>query len=166
MRMLAICLVVAAACGGKGEDWTKRPLKQVIATSGGIKFTIEVPDGMRQRPDGDGVQWDFLIDDRVFTPDITVRAGGYAKTLDEYVATDKTVDQWIRKDTLPDGYIATNENPSYKGREDYLVYVYKKVGDSALTCHARVTPWRKGGKTKDQLPQLEKICLSMTPAQK
>src|SRR5262245_59903189 len=105
MRMIWICLL-ATACGSKGEDWTKRALKRVTASSEGIKFTIDVPDGMRQRDDSGGVQWDFLIDGRVYTPDITVRAGGYAKTLDEYVASEKNIDNWIRKEQLPDGYIA------------------------------------------------------------
>src|SRR5262245_36718063 len=101
MRTIWIgALVLAAACGGKGEDWTKRALKPATATAGSIKFTIQIPDGMRQREDHGAVEWDFLIDDRVFTPDINVSAGGYAKTLDEYVATEKSVDNWIRKEQL------------------------------------------------------------------
>jgi hypothetical protein len=160
MKAILVCALLAG-CGGKSEDWSKRPLETKAAKADDINFTIDVPKGMRQKDDAGGVVWDFLIDGRVYTPDISVRAGGYAKTLDEYLATEKSVENWVRKETLPDGYVASYENPSYKGREDYIVYVYKKFGDKVLTCNARVTPWEKGGKTKDKLPQLEKICSSM-----
>ncbi len=164
MKALGLATLLVIGCGGKdgGEDWSTRPLEEVTANTDGILFSIKIPKGMRQKEAaGGGVVWDFLVDGRVYSPDITVRAAGYADTLEKYVETEKRVDNWLRKDTLPDGYVATYENASYKGREDYLVYVYKKVGDKVLTCSARVTPWVKGGKTKDKVPLVENMCLSM-----
>ncbi len=161
MRTLIIVLGCAAACGGKGDDWTKRPIKTVSATVKGIAFTIDLPDGMRQKTRDDEVEWDFLVGEYAKTPDISVSAGGFAKTLDDYVKTEPKVDNWLRKDSLPDGYIASNENDTYKGKEDYIVYAYRAFGDTVLTCHARVTPWERGATVKDKVPLVEKMCLSI-----
>jgi hypothetical protein len=162
--LLAIGLCVAA-CGSKdGDDWTKRSTKAVSGTVEGIKFTIDLPDGMRQRDSNGQVEFDFLVGEYVKTPNITIGAGGFAKTLEEYIAFEKTTDNWIRKDKLPDGYITTAENSNYKGKEDYVVYLYKAVGDKVLTCNARVTPWSPGASVKDKLPLVEKICQSLKAA--
>ncbi|MDB4955492.1 MAG: hypothetical protein JWO36_3061 [Myxococcales bacterium] len=162
MKSILLMLCVAAtACAGGGDDWTKKPLKTVSGTAGGVPFSIELPDGMREKVDGKDVRYDFHIDDRTKTPEITVSAGGYAKTLDDYMKTEPGVDNWLRKETLPDGYVVSYENSSYKGKEDYLVYVYRTFGDKVMTCHARVTPWTKGAAVKDKVPLIEKMCLSM-----
>jgi hypothetical protein len=151
-----------AACGkGGGSDWTSKPAKTIAATVRGVAFTIEAPEGMRQQAKPDELQLDFLIDDYVKTPDITVRASGYAKTLDDYVKSEKEVTNWVRRDALPDGYVVSYENPNYKGKEDYLVYVHRTFGDKVLTCEGRLTPWERGATSKDKLPALEKVCLSI-----
>jgi hypothetical protein len=157
-----LCLIIAAGCGGGGgDDWTKRPVKPVSATVEGIAFAIELPEGMRLKAKPDEARWDFLVGEYAKTPEITVREGGFAKTLEDYLKVEPKVDNWLRKETLPDGYIVSNENDAYKGQEDYLVYVYKTFGDKVLTCHARVTPWERGATVKDKVPLVEKMCLSM-----
>src|SRR4051812_18926323 len=160
MRTAAVVLLVAAACGkGSGDDWTKRPVKTQSATVKGVAFTIDLPDGMRKKEEPDEVRWDFLVDGYAKTPEVSVSATGWADSLDKYLETEKDVTNWLRKDSLPDGYVVSYENSSYKGKEDYLIYVYKKTGDKVLTCHARVTPWTKGASTKDKVPAVEKMCL-------
>ncbi len=171
MQKLVIAVFVLAACGGGsgggssgsggGDDWTSKPIKTVSATADGVAFTIDLPDGMRQKPDSGGVTFDFLVGEYAKTPEVTVRAAGFAKTLEEYMKSEPRTSEWLRKDTLPDGYIASAENPNYKGKEDYVVYAYHSAGDKVLTCHARVTPWSRGATTKDKLPLVEKICLSL-----
>jgi hypothetical protein len=168
MRNLFISCLMLVACGkggGGGDDWTTHPVKTVSATSKGVAFTIDLPDGMRQKPDGDRVEFDFLVGEYTKTPNFTISVGGFAKTIDDYVKTEPKVDNWLRKEALPDGgYIASYENSAYKGKEDYLVYVYRPVGDKVLTCHARVTPWERGASVKDKVPLVEKACLSMKGA--
>jgi hypothetical protein len=164
MKILSVLAFAAVACGkgsGGGDDWTQRPVKPVSGTVKGLAFTIDLPEGMRQKTQPDEVEFDFKVGEYAKTPDVTISAGGYAKTLEDYMKTEPKVDTWLRKDTLPDGYIATYENTAYKGKEDYLVYAYRKFGDTVLTCHARVTPWERGATTKDKLPLLEKACLSI-----
>lgn len=151
-----------AGCGGD-KVWSDRALKTVTGTVDGTGFTIEVPDGMHRTDEPTRVQFDFEISGRTKTPDITVNTDKYAPTLDDFIKSEPNVTNWVRKDALPDGYIATYENSSYKGREDYLVYVHRVIGGKSLTCSARVTPWTKGATTKDKLPALEKICLSLKP---
>lgn len=163
MRTTWALAIALAACGkGDDADWTTRPVKTIAATAGGIGFTIDLPDGMRQKADGDGVKFDILVDDYVKTPEVSIGAGGFAKTLDDYVKSEPRVDNWLRKTTLPDGgYIASYENENYKGKDDYIVYAYHPFGDKVLTCNARVTPWTRGASTKDKVPLVEKICLSL-----
>ena len=61
-----------------------------------------------------------------------------------------------------DGYVAAFENSSYKGKEDYVLHAQRYVGDSALTCNARVYPMKKGENVKDKLlPLVQKMCLSL-----
>ena len=164
MRITLAAVCVVAACGGGGEDWTKKPTETVSGKVDGVAFTIEVPKGMRQKAEADELRFDFLVDDRVFTPDIVIREGAFAKTLDDYVKGEPKVASWIRKESLADGYVVSYENPNYKGKEDYLVYAIKTVGDKVLTCSGRVTRWSKDDKVKDKVPALEKVCLSIKPA--
>ncbi len=166
MRTILILALAAAACGkGGGDDWTKRLVKPVTGTAGGIAFTIDLPEGMRQKPDGDDVKFDFLVGEYAKTPSFTIGSAAFAKTLEDYVKFESKVDNWLRKDALPEGgYVVSYENHNYKGKEDYLVYVYRPVGDKALTCSARVTPWTKGASVKDKVPLVEKACLSLKPA--
>lgn len=156
-----LLLLAIAACGGKDGDWTSKPIKPVSSTAGGVAFTIDVPDGMRMRPDGDRVTFDFDVDGRVHTPELTISAVGYADTLDDYVKTEPHVDTWLRKDKLADGYVASYENSAYKGKDDWIVYAYRKFGDKVLTCNGRVTPWAHGDTAKDKVPLVEKMCLSI-----
>ena len=150
------------ACGkGDGEDWTKKPIKTVTGTVKGVAFSIDIPDGMRMKAEPDRVEFDFKVGDYVKTPNISIGEGTFADTLDKFVETEKSVDNWVKKEPLPDGYIATYENSSYKGREDYLIYAVRKFGDKTLSCSVRVTPWTKGATVKEKLPLLEKACLSL-----
>jgi hypothetical protein len=168
MKLSHLCALaltlVASACGSGDKDWTQRPLKTVTGTTKEVAFSIELPDGMEKQDDGGMVRFDFHIDGRHKTPEISVGTADYAPTLDDYLKTEPGVTNWIRKDTLPDGYIVSYENSSYKGREDYLVFARRAIGGKTLTCNARVTPWTKGATTKDKLPALEKICLSLKPS--
>ena len=159
--------VLGAACGGGGgggNDWSKKAVKPVTGTIEGAAFSIEVPEGMRQKTDPKSLELDFLVDGRVFTPNLTIRQGGFAHTVDDYVKGEPKVATWLRKEATADGYIVSYENASYPGKEDYIVYSLKKVGDKEWTCSARVTRWSKDDKVKDKVPLVEKMCLSLKPS--
>ena len=158
-------LVLVAACGSKGagEDWTRRATKPVTATVDGVKFSIDLPEGMREKDAPEEVTFDFhvTIDGEGYTktPEFHVRTDKYGdKTLDDFVKNwGKDVTVWLRKEAQPDGYLASYENPAYKGKDDYLV---ERHGDG-LQCSARVTPWNRGDTVKDKVPLIEKMCLSL-----
>jgi hypothetical protein len=164
MKLAALAFVLVAACGGGSDsdsDWTQKPIETVSIEVNGTKLTIDLPKGMRQTPESGGVTFDFHVGGYVKTPGISIREGALDATLDDYIKGEPKVDPWLRKDTLPDGYIATYENTAYKGKEDYLVFVQRTLGDKVFRCSLRVTPWSRGAKVKDKLPLAEKICLSL-----
>ena len=156
----AATLLVFAACGGGGGDWTTRKVAPVTASFEGKSFTIDLPEGMRQKADKYEVRWDFLEGEYAKTPEISVSTHAAWKTVDDYAKSESKVTTWVRKETLADGFIAVHENMNYPGKEDYIVYAVK--GDWG--CMARVTPWSKGDKVLDKLPAVEKMCLSIKPA--
>ena len=162
MRTAALAIILTAACGGGSDsDWTKKGTETVSIDVEGSKLTIDVPKGMRMKSESDGVTFDFLVGEYVKTPDISIREGGFAATIDDYVKGEAKVDNWLRKDTLPDGYIVSYENSAYKGKEDYVVFAHRTLGDKVFTCSVRVTPWSRGAKVKDKVPLAEQICLSL-----
>jgi hypothetical protein len=170
MKTIAsVLLMSAVACGGNKapESWTTRPVKTVAGTVAGIKFSIDLPEGMRQKDEKDEAVWDFLVkigdEEYAKTPEIRIKSGTYAdKTLEEAMKSPMRTDvsNWVRKDALPDGYILAYENGAYKGKEDYIIERYI-AGEPSLECSIRVTPWTRGATVKDKLPQAEKICESL-----
>ncbi len=159
--MRAAALILLAACGGGGgADWSTRKVLPVTAQFNGKSFTIDLPEGMRQKMTKWEVEFDFLEGEYAKTPDVTVADTSGWKTADDYAKSESKVTTWIRKETLPDGFIAVHENMAYPGKEDYIVYVVK----SGWGCMVRVTPWSRGDTVKDKLPAAENICLSLKPA--
>ena len=157
--MKLAALVLLAACGGGGGDWTTHKVAPVKATFNGKAFTIDLPEGMTQKESKYEVSWDFREGGRVHTPSVTVSDGAAWKTLDDYVKSEPKVTTWERRDTLPNGFIVAHENTTYVGKEDYVVYA---VVDG-WGCMVRVTPWKKGDSVKDKLPAVEQMCLSLKP---
>ena len=161
MRAAALVLIGATACGGGSSgDWTTRAVKPVTATFNGKAFTIDLPEGMREKTDKYEVRWDFHEGDYAKTPEISVSDQAAWKTADDYAKSNPKVATYVRKETFPDGFIVSHENDTYPGKEYYLVYAVK----GGWGCSARVTPWRKGDSVKDKLPLVEKMCLSIKPS--
>ena len=167
MRSAALVVVVMSAlagCGGKSGDdhWSKRPLETVSGTVSGTNFTIQLPKGMRKTERGDEVEFDLHEHDRVYTPDITIRTWPHKSSLDEYVQSQQN-QTFVRKDQVGDAFVVSQENDAYPGKQDFLVHVEKATGDTAVSCDARVTPFRPGDKVKETLlPLVEQMCLSIT----
>ncbi len=163
------CVIALALVGcSKGpEHWAKRPVKPLSKTVAGVAFTIELPEGMVEKPDGDGLKWDFEVErggeKYIKTPWVMISSAKYAdKTLDAYMKSPvhKDVTNWVRKDTLPDGYVVSYENPAYKGKDDYLIERVI-VGDPGLDCTVRLGAWERGDDVKAAIPQAEKMCTSI-----
>jgi hypothetical protein len=169
MRRFLGVMVLLAACSksstsGGDDHWSKRPLETMSGTVSGVDFTIQVPKGMRITPRGDEVEFDLHEHGRAYTPDLSVRSWPHPGTLDGYLATVPPGDH-VRAETVGNGYVVSTENPDYPGKQDYLVHAEKAFGDQALTCDARVTPFRKGDDVKGTLlPLVEAMCLSIEAA--
>ena len=162
MRALAALATLATlgACGGSDGDWTTRAVKPVSASFNGKAFTIDLPEGMRQKTDKYEVRWDFLEGEYAKTPEISVSDGAAWKSVEDYAKASPRITTYLRKENFPDGFIVAHENDSYPGKEDYLVYAFK----GGWGCSARVTPWKRGDAVKDKLPLVEKMCLSIKSA--
>jgi hypothetical protein len=160
VKRAAVIAVALLACGKDGGDWTTRKIAPVTATFEGKSFTIDLPEGMRQKADKYEVRWDFLEGEYAKTPEISVSTHAAWKTVDDYAKSESKVTTWVRKETFPDGFIVAHENTTYPGKEDYIVYAVK--GDWG--CMARVTPWSRGDSVKDKLPAVEQMCLSIKSA--
>jgi len=156
-----VCLgLAAAACkSGAGDtDWTKRPLKTAQGTVDGIKFSIEVPDNIRQKDRGDEVGFDTLINDRVYDPSISIRSGTGTPSLEEWLKYSPE-EKATRKEALADGFIISGPNEYHDNA--VTVYVERAAGDKKLICHANAA---RGGGTPDptgSLAKLEQLCLSL-----
>ena len=163
--LLATFLVAAAACGGGGPThWQEQPLETIDGTFDGHKYSVELPKGMVKSSDkySDEYQYKAKRGDElyVFAPNLSVGWATKKETLEDRLKSETETP--VHKEQTADGYVAAFENSSYKGKEDYVIYAQRYVGDAALTCNARVYPMKKGENVKDKLlPLVEKMCLSL-----
>lgn len=155
MKSLALLLLVA--CGDSSStDWTKRKVVSSNETIDGVAFSIELPEGMRKRVEKDQLHWDFHEKDRVFTPDVEVSPKAAFKTAADFLGF-MHVQKPLRNDALPDGFVIATENPSYPGKEDYLIYAMR----GPVGCMVRVAPWSRGEDVKAKLGAAAQLCLSI-----
>lgn len=151
-----LALLFVAACGGDSDHWSTRKLVASNETVAGKAFSIELPEGMRRRVDGDQIRWDFHEDDRTMLPEVDVGPKFHYKSAAEYRA-DHNVTAAIHEQNLPDGFIVTHENTPNSGRQDYIITAVR----GPLECSIRVTPWRRSEDTRSKLGAAEQICLSI-----
>ena len=171
MKRALLLLAVAACGGGDGPThWNKQPLETFEGTNEGITFTIQLPKGMQKSKVESKYDVEFAYhaevggEGRVFAPSVSVSKAAKKQTLDEAIKDDSSVKaptDIVFKEETADGWVYALENSSYKGREDYVVYGQKNIGDVTLRCSARVYPVKKGGKAKDDIPLVAKMCQSL-----
>lgn len=167
MRTLLAALLVTSVigCGGGGPThWQEQPLETIEGTFEGHAYSIEIPKGMVKGSSSysDEYQYKAKRGDElyVFAPNVSVGWAAKKETLDDRLKSEKETP--VFKEQTADGYVAAFENSSYKGKEDYVIHAQRYVGDSALTCNARVYPMKKGENVKDKLlPLVQKMCLSL-----
>lgn len=172
MRSALLLLLAATACGSDGPThWSKQPLETFEGTNDGVTFTIQLPKGMKKSSVESKYDVEFAYhaevggESRTFAPSVSVSKAARKQTLDEAIKGESSVKaptDIVFKEETADGWVYALENDSYKGREDYLVRGQKNVeGDVALRCSARVYPMKKGGKAKDDIPLVAKMCQSL-----
>lgn len=169
MKRIALVLLVAA-CGGDGPThWNKQPLEAQGGTNDGTTFTIQLPKGMKKSSVESKYDVEFAYhaevggESRTFAPSVSV-SKSKPKTLEEAMKSEsdiKSPADVVFKEEAADFWAFALENSSYKGREDYVIRAQKKIGDIALNCNARVYPMKKGGKAKDDIPAVVKMCQSL-----
>jgi hypothetical protein len=173
MRSILLAVLAVAACGGDGPThWKDQPLETFEGTNDGVTFTIQLPKGMKKSSVESkyDVEYSYHQDvggeGRVFAPNVSISKASKKKTLEEGMKDEsdiKSPTDVVFKEETADGWTFAIENSSYKGREDYLVRAQKTVGDITFRCSARVFPMKKGGKTKDDIPAIAKMCQSVKP---
>ncbi|MBA3453289.1 MAG: hypothetical protein H0T42_09380 [Deltaproteobacteria bacterium] len=167
MRTFLAALLVASVvgCGGGGPThWQEQPLETIEGTFKGHTYSIEIPKGMVKGSDtySDEYQYKAKRGDElyVFAPSISVGWTDKKENLGDRLKSEKETP--VHQEQTADGHIAAFENSAYKGKEDYVVYAQRYVGEGALTCNARVYPMKKGENVKAKLlPLVQKMCLSL-----
>jgi hypothetical protein len=168
MRTYPIAFVAVVACGGGGPpSWDKQPLETMSGSIGGKDFTIALPKGSRQsKVDSKySVEFNYHADrngeDYVFAPSVMIgwneKHGTLANALEHQDAKHKPVSQ----EESATGWAYAVENDAYPGREDYVITAETYLGDSAFSCNVRIFPMKKGGTTKELIPQATAICKSI-----
>ena len=162
---LALAVVMASACSKSftPPHWKDQPIEPQSDSVDGVKFTIDLPKGMKQLEapveKKQVIFWHYTLgganDD---PPDIEV-SHRTKQTLDEALAQEKLPP--LHKEQMADGWVYSVENAAQKGTDDWYVHSQKFVGDGALTCTGRVYPKPKGVSAKDLVPLVEKMCLSL-----
>jgi hypothetical protein len=171
MRIALLTLLLAACGGGDAPThWNKQPLETFEGTNDGLSFTIQLPKGMEKSKVESkySVEWGYHQKVRgesyTFAPSVSVNKSKKI-AMDEEIKGDSDIkaptDVVFREETA-NGWVYAKENSSYKGREDYIVVGQTNVNDTdALRCHVRVYPMKKGGKAKDDIPLIAKMCQSL-----
>ena len=170
MRIAPSILVVLAACGGDSgpPHWNTQPLETVEATHEGQAFTIQLPKGMKKSSVESkySVEWGYRAkaggEERVFAPSISVSKASRTQTLDEAIKSEpdvKAPTDIVFKEETANGWVFALENSTYKGKEDYVL----RGQANGFRCTARVYPMKQGGKAKDDIPAVAKMCLSIQP---
>lgn len=164
MKLALPILLAVTACGDSGPThWNKQPLETFEGANEGASFTIQLPKGMQKSKVESkySVEYAYHQDGRVYSPSISVSKASKKKTLDEAIASEYSVKEKgnavVWKEQTAEGWAFAIENDSYKGREDYLIRA--QTGD--WDCNGRVSPMTKGGKSKDDIPLVAKMCWSI-----
>jgi hypothetical protein len=171
MQRIALLLAFTFACGSDGPThWSKQPLETFEGTNDGVTFTIQLPKGMKKSSVESKYDVSFAYhaevggESRVFAPSVSISKASKKQTLDEAITGDSSVKaptDVVFKEETADSWVYALENSSYKGREDYVIYGQKTIGEVSLRCSARIHPMKKGAKTKGDLPLVAKMCQSL-----
>jgi hypothetical protein len=162
-----LLLLVAAACGsGEGPThWNKQPLETFEGTTEDVTFTIQLPKGMQITESTDRFEYGAEVGGkrRFFAPRISI-SKSEKQTLEEAIKRDtsmKAPSDIVFKEETADGWVYALENDPDEASEDYIIRGQKHIGDVTLRCWARVFPMKKGGKAKDDIPLVAKMCQSL-----
>jgi hypothetical protein len=137
MRTLLLAMLALAACGkGKhaAEDWSKTATKTIDGSTGGVAFTIALPETWEPRkPPDEG--WGPTTGDAFKRPYATVAnvSLDLASSLESAIsAAGAKPEQVVRKEAKDGGYAITEVH------EQTLIRAttFKKVGGSFLWCTA------------------------------
>jgi hypothetical protein len=163
MRSYVLALLVAAACGKpkKADDWSKTPFKTIDASTGGVAFTISMPETWDKRtPPDEG--WGPTTGDQFQRPYVTVSnvSLDLATSVESAIATaGAKPEQIVRKESRPDGYHLTEVHDETLIRAS----VFKKVGSSYLWCTAAQANDAGIASFEATKQALVKVCESLSP---
>lgn len=136
----------------EGGSWIGEPLARRDDETGGIRFSIELPDGLRRQVEGDTIVYVVENGNPFANPTFELRALHQpfpASAAEGKTMVSPTGDVTLRSQLAPDGgpYVVIVHNPE---RTFVTGYALHKAGDGALLCKG--TQSKSGG-----LADLEKI---------
>jgi hypothetical protein len=152
----------AASCKGGPTDWKDAPIKTMEGKIKDVAFTIDLPTGMDGLDQGDfGYEFNYKQDGRVGTPSITVMLSEEVATLEAAIKSEGSETTVFDQETTATGWSYAYENSAYKGKEDYIVNTTLTIAGKNVSCSGRITPFKRGGTSKDRIPLIKKYCASI-----
>jgi len=137
MRNVLYAMLVLAACGKSkqaADDWSKTATKTIDASTGGVTFSIALPETWEPRkPPDEG--WGPVTGDQFKRPYATVSnvSVDFASSLESAIsAAGAKPEQVVRKEAKDGNYAITEVHEQKMIRAT----TFKKVGGSYLWCTA------------------------------
>lgn len=157
-----LALVVLVACGKArkpDEDWSRTPFKTIDSSTGGVQFSLSVPENWEPRKPPEG-GWGLETGEASQRPSVTVQnvSQDLATSLESaIVAAGAKPENVVRKEDKPNGYHLTETHDETLIRAT----VFLKVGGSFLWCTATQANDRGIPGFEHTKQALVKICESL-----
>jgi len=159
-----VSIVVLAACGKAkkaDEDWSRTPFKTIDSSTGGVAFSLSIPDNWEARKPPDG-GWGLATGEVSQRPSVTVQnvSQDLATSLESAIAAaGAKPENLVRKESKADGYHLTETHDETLIRAT----VFMKVGGSFLWCTASQANDRGIPGFEHTKQALVKVCESLSP---
>jgi hypothetical protein len=168
--VFAIAAISVAACSKSADypkHWSKQPLETVTGVIRDQKFQIQIPKGMVASSTGWRREWTYHQKvggkDKSFPMKIAIGWREPGNKMERLLGTGIDSPLVLRKEQRADGFIYTHQLEGWRDNQHFQIVAQNYIGKAAFMCEIHVSPMFKGENTREYLPLLEQMCLSVQP---